>query len=144
MVFGRLVPKSYPVSAQAVALGGDPLGNETATAAVEDENRSEAAPLGRRLPKCHWPIYPAGYRFAARVADMQAGPMFTGPVLHVGGVLAAPAAQGYDGDRRAPCTVIKGSAMVIVGGLPTARTGDSTSHGGVITLGCMTVLIGAE
>jgi integrase len=46
VVFEGLVPKSYPVSAQAVALGGDPLGNETATAAVEDENRSEAK--GRR------------------------------------------------------------------------------------------------
>ena len=29
---------------------------------------------------------------AARVADMQVCPMFTGPVPHVGGVLAAPAA----------------------------------------------------
>jgi hypothetical protein len=45
-VFGGLVPKSYPVSAQAVALGGDPLGNETATVAAEDEHRSEAQ--GRR------------------------------------------------------------------------------------------------
>jgi uncharacterized Zn-binding protein involved in type VI secretion len=41
-----------------------------------------------------------------------------------------------------PCTVIKGSATVMVGGLPAARMGDSTSHGGVITLGCPTVLIG--
>jgi len=31
---------------------------------------------------------------------------------------------------------------VMVGGLPAARMGDSTSHGGVITLGCPTVLIG--
>jgi uncharacterized Zn-binding protein involved in type VI secretion len=38
--------------------------------------------------------------------------------------------------------VIKGSATVMVGGMPAARMGDSTSHGGVITLGCPTVLIG--
>jgi uncharacterized Zn-binding protein involved in type VI secretion len=31
---------------------------------------------------------------------------------------------------------------VLVGGMPAARMGDSTSHGGAITLGCMTVLIG--
>ncbi len=62
---------------------------------------------------------------AARVADMQVCPMFTGPVPHVGGVLAAPAAF-----------------TVLIGGMPAARMGDSTSHGGVITLGCMTVLIG--
>jgi len=41
-----------------------------------------------------------------------------------------------------PCNVIKGSATVMVGGMPAARMGDSTSHGGVIVLGCMTVLIG--
>ena len=41
-----------------------------------------------------------------------------------------------------PCNVIKGSATVMVGGMPAARMGDSTSHGGVITLGCPTVLIG--
>jgi uncharacterized Zn-binding protein involved in type VI secretion len=41
-----------------------------------------------------------------------------------------------------PCNVITGSATVMVGGMPAARMGDSTSHGGVITLGCMTVLIG--
>ena len=92
---------------------------------------------------------------AARVADMQVCPMFTGPVPHAGGVLAAPAAftvliGGMPAAQLGtmgicvgpPCTVIKGSATVMVGGLPAARMGDSTSHGGVITLGCMTVLIG--
>ena len=46
MVFGGLVLKSYPVSAQAVAFGGDPLGNETATVAAEDENRGAAQGRG--------------------------------------------------------------------------------------------------
>ena len=92
---------------------------------------------------------------AARVADMQVCPMLTGPVPHVGGVLAAPAAftvliGGLPAAQVGtmgicvgpPCTVIKGSATVMVGGMPAARMGDSTSHGGVITLGCPTVLIG--
>jgi hypothetical protein len=41
-----------------------------------------------------------------------------------------------------PDTIILGSAGVIIGGKPAARMGDSTAHGGTITLGCPTVLIG--
>ena len=43
---------------------------------------------------------------AARVADMQVCPMFTGPVPHVGGVLVAPAAF-----------------TVLIGGMPAAQMG---------------------
>jgi len=35
-----------------------------------------------------------------------------------------------------------GSATVLIGGVPAARLGDSTAHGGTIVLGCFTVLIG--
>jgi uncharacterized Zn-binding protein involved in type VI secretion len=35
-----------------------------------------------------------------------------------------------------------GSATVLIGGLLAARMGDSTVHGGTITLGCPTVMIG--
>jgi uncharacterized Zn-binding protein involved in type VI secretion len=35
-----------------------------------------------------------------------------------------------------------GSAKVLICGMPAARLGDSTAHGGVIILGCPTVLIG--
>jgi uncharacterized Zn-binding protein involved in type VI secretion len=31
---------------------------------------------------------------------------------------------------------------VLITGLPAARMGDATAHGGTITLGCPTVLIG--
>jgi hypothetical protein len=35
-----------------------------------------------------------------------------------------------------------GSTGVMIGGKPAARMGDFTAHGGVITLGCPTVLVG--
>jgi uncharacterized Zn-binding protein involved in type VI secretion len=38
--------------------------------------------------------------------------------------------------------VAKGSATVFIAGMPAARLGDSTVHGGVITLGSPTVVIG--
>jgi uncharacterized Zn-binding protein involved in type VI secretion len=41
-----------------------------------------------------------------------------------------------------PDTVIKGSGTVMIAGMPAARLGDSTAHGGSIILGCFTVLIG--
>jgi uncharacterized Zn-binding protein involved in type VI secretion len=41
-----------------------------------------------------------------------------------------------------PDVVIKGSMTVLIGGLPAARMGDSTAHGGTIVLGLPTVLIG--
>jgi len=41
-----------------------------------------------------------------------------------------------------PDNIIKGSSTVMIGSLPAARLGDQTAHGGVIILGCMTVMIG--
>ncbi len=41
-----------------------------------------------------------------------------------------------------PDTIAKGSATVLIGGMPAARMGDMTGHGGVITVGFPTVLIG--
>jgi uncharacterized Zn-binding protein involved in type VI secretion len=41
-----------------------------------------------------------------------------------------------------PDTIAKGSATVKIGGLPAARLGDQTMHGGVIVVGCPTVMIG--
>jgi uncharacterized Zn-binding protein involved in type VI secretion len=35
-----------------------------------------------------------------------------------------------------------GSSSVFIGGMPAARLGDSTAHGGSIVLGEFTVLIG--
>lgn len=41
-----------------------------------------------------------------------------------------------------PDTIIMGSATVMIGNKPAARLGDTTAHGGVIVVGCPTVLIG--
>ncbi len=81
--------------------------------------------------------------------------MVTGTVPHVGGpvmppgeptVLIGGAPAARLGDMVTctgpPDSIIKGSATVLIGGKPAARMGDSTAHGGVIVLGCMTVLIG--
>jgi uncharacterized Zn-binding protein involved in type VI secretion len=91
---------------------------------------------------------------AARVGDMHVCPMVTGVVPHVGGPISLgcftcmigmmPAARATD---MAVCTgppdlVAKGSATVLIGGLPAARLGDTCGHGGSIILGCFTVLIG--
>src|SRR3546814_8131755 len=43
-----------------------------------------------------------------------------------------------------PNAIVKGSATVLIGGLPAARLGDATAHGGAITNGCATVLIGGR
>jgi uncharacterized Zn-binding protein involved in type VI secretion len=92
---------------------------------------------------------------AARVSDMHVCPASTGPVPHVGGPIVPPceptvivgmlpAARVSD---QAICVgpmdiIVKGSATVMVGSLPAARMGDQTAHGGIIVIGCPTVIIG--
>jgi uncharacterized Zn-binding protein involved in type VI secretion len=41
-----------------------------------------------------------------------------------------------------PDVIAKGSMTVMIGFLPAARQGDMTVHGGVIVMGCPTVIIG--
>jgi hypothetical protein len=41
-----------------------------------------------------------------------------------------------------PDVIVKGSPTVMIGNLPAARIGDQTAHGGVIIVGCFTVIIG--
>ncbi len=92
---------------------------------------------------------------AARVLDMHTCPMVTGVVPHVGGPILPPCAvtvltgklpQARVTDMATcvgpPDMIVKGSATVLVGKLPAARMGDMTVHGGVIVMGCFTVLIG--
>lgn len=92
---------------------------------------------------------------AARITDMHVCPMVTGVVPHVGGPINPPGAitvliggqpAATVGDMAIctgpPDSIIKGSGTVFIGGKPAARLGDSTAHGGVIVLGCPTVLIG--
>lgn len=81
--------------------------------------------------------------------------MVTGVVPHVGGPIVAPGAPtvligGLPAARVSdqcvcvgpPDSIVKGSAKVFIKGLPAARMGDATAHGGVIVLGCFTVLVG--
>ena len=92
---------------------------------------------------------------ASRITDMHVCPAFTGPVPHVGGPILPPGVptvitvglpQATVGSMCVcvgpPDSIVKGSGTVIVGGMPAARIGDMTAHGGVIVLGAPTVIIG--
>ncbi|MEM0929704.1 MAG: PAAR domain-containing protein [Pseudomonadota bacterium] len=91
---------------------------------------------------------------AARMGDMHVCPMVTGVVPHVGGPIAKglptvliakmPAARATDMAICVgpPDVIAKGSATVLIGKMPAARMGDTTAHGGTITLGAPTVMIG--
>jgi uncharacterized Zn-binding protein involved in type VI secretion/phage pi2 protein 07 len=92
---------------------------------------------------------------AARVTDLHTCPMVTGLVPHVGGPILPPCAVNVlignlpaarVGDLAlcagGPDTIVKGSLGVFINGQPAARIGDLTVHGGVITTGLPTVLIG--
>jgi uncharacterized Zn-binding protein involved in type VI secretion len=92
---------------------------------------------------------------AARVTDMHVCPMVTGIVPHIGGPILPPCAvQVLIGGLPAaritdlatcvgpPDIIVMGSSSVFIQYLPAARIGDSTAHGGVIVLGCFTVMIG--
>lgn len=93
--------------------------------------------------------------FAARLTDMHACPMVTALVPHVGGPIIGPGVPtvliggmvaSVVGDQAVcagvPDVIIKGSMSVFIGGKPAARVGDTTAHGGIITIGCLTVEIG--
>lgn len=92
---------------------------------------------------------------AARLSDMHVCPMVTGVVPHVGGpVIALPASkvltgklpQAAMGDQAIcvgpPDSIVKGSGTVLIAKKPAARMLDNCAHGGMIVLGCFTVLIG--
>ena len=91
---------------------------------------------------------------AARIGDLHVCPMVTGIVPHVGGPVLTGAPTVLIGGMPAarlgdsatcvgpPDTIAKGSATVLIAGQPAARMGDSCAHGGTVTLGCPTVLIG--
>lgn len=97
-------------------------------------------------------------KLAARLSDMHHCPMVTPglpPTPHVGGPVTGPGSANViicgqpaavSGDlclcTGPPDTIITGSASVLIGGRPAARMGDLTSHGGAISSGAPTVLIG--
>ncbi len=78
----------------------------------------------------------------------------TPPVPHVGGPIALGAKTVIIGMMPAarvgdmctcigpPDTIAKGSPTVFIENMMAARMGDLTVHGGTITLGCPTVMIG--
>jgi uncharacterized Zn-binding protein involved in type VI secretion len=81
--------------------------------------------------------------------------MVTVLVPHVGGPILPPCAPtvliGFLPAARItdllvcvgpPDTIVMGSSTVLIEYLPAARIGDMTAHGGVIVLGCFTVIIG--
>ncbi len=91
----------------------------------------------------------------ARVGDMHVCPAATGPVPHVGGPLVTPNSAAVLAAGMPVATVTcqavcvgppdiatKGSTAVLVGGMPALRMTDQTAHGGVIIVGCPTVLVG--
>ena len=95
---------------------------------------------------------------AARIGDMHICPMVTPgtpPVPHVGGPIMPPGAVtvlicGVPAATLSnmcvcvgpPDSIVKGSATTMIGGLPAARVGDTTAHGGTIVAGSPTVMIG--
>jgi uncharacterized Zn-binding protein involved in type VI secretion len=93
--------------------------------------------------------------FAARLSDMHTCPMVTGVVPHVGGPILPPCCvtvligmlpAARVGDMALcvgpPDAIAMGSTTVMIGNQPAARLGDPTVHGGVIVIGCPTVIIG--
>ena len=91
---------------------------------------------------------------AARITDMHTCPMVTGVVPHVGGPIlppgaptvligSLPAARVTDMATCVgpPDVIAMGSMTVLISNMPAARMGDPTVHGGVIVMGCPTVMI---
>src|SRR5712692_9512996 len=92
---------------------------------------------------------------AARVTDMHVCPMVTGVVPHVGGPILPPCSPnvliGFLPAARVtdmltcvgpPDVILMGSPTVLINMLFAARIMDPTVHGGMIVMGCPTVIIG--
>ncbi len=92
---------------------------------------------------------------AATLTSMHVCPMVTGYVPHVGGPVTGPGVPtvliggkpaAVMGDMCTcvgpPDTIVQGEATVLIGGKPAATMGSMTAHGGSITVGEPTVLIG--
>ncbi|HWC95410.1 MAG TPA: PAAR domain-containing protein [Candidatus Sulfopaludibacter sp.] len=93
---------------------------------------------------------------AARVGDMHVCPMLTVLVPHVGGPVLPPGAitvliGGMPAARSTDMATCVGPPDVIAMGSPTVITmkmlqarilEDPTAHGGMIVMGCFTVLVG--
>ncbi|WP_299441039.1 PAAR domain-containing protein [uncultured Rhodospira sp.] len=91
---------------------------------------------------------------ASRVTDNHVCPMVTGLVPHVGGPILPPCAvtvlignlpAARVGDMCTcvgpPDSIVVGSPTVLISGMPAARITSNTAHGGVVVMGCPTVLV---
>jgi uncharacterized Zn-binding protein involved in type VI secretion len=92
---------------------------------------------------------------AARVRDSHTCPLSV-PIAHVGGFVQSPGVPtvliGHQpaATQGTTCTcalglpnaVVGGSTTVQIGSKGAARVGDPTAHGGQVSAGCPTVLIG--
>jgi uncharacterized Zn-binding protein involved in type VI secretion len=95
---------------------------------------------------------------ASRITDMHICPMVTPgvpPIPHVGGPVSGPCAPtviigGLPAARVTdmcvcvgpPDLIAMGSTTVITAGMPQARIMDPTAHGGMLMMGCPTVIVG--
>ncbi len=92
---------------------------------------------------------------AATVGSMHVCPMCSGTVPHVGGPVSGPGVPtvliggkpaAVMGDMCTcvgpPDTIVQGESTVLIGGKPAATMGGMTAHGGSVTVGEPTVLIG--
>ena len=94
---------------------------------------------------------------AARVTDLHVCPLVNVLVPHVGGPIIPPGKPTVLIGNLPAATVTSqatcvgpldivlppGAPTVLIGSLPAARMTDMTAHGGMIMLGCFTVLIGS-
>lgn len=92
---------------------------------------------------------------AARIGDLHSCPMITGIIPHIGGpVIPSGPSNVFIGGMPAAkvgdlltCSgpvdaITSGSSSVFVNQMPAARLGDPTAHGGTITQGFNSVIIG--
>jgi uncharacterized Zn-binding protein involved in type VI secretion len=92
---------------------------------------------------------------AARLKDEHTCPLVDVLKPHVGGPIEKPGVPSVIiGDEIAavvgdvaickgpPDAILEGSSSVMIGYRPAARMGDMTVHGGVISTGCFSVIIG--
>ncbi|KAA1244031.1 PAAR domain-containing protein [Aquimarina sp. RZ0] len=94
---------------------------------------------------------------AATIGSMHVCPMCSGTVPHIGGPIAGPGIPTVlIGNKPAavigdlcicvgpPDTIAMGCSNVLIGGMPASTVGDMTAHGGAITAGEPTVLLGTS
>lgn len=95
---------------------------------------------------------------AARLTDMHVCPMLTPglpPIPHVGGPVSGPGAPtvligGMPAARVGdmcvcvgpPDSIVSGAFTVLIAGQPAAHISSACAHGGVVVMGCPTVLVG--